>query len=117
MRRRWEVWWTWQHTQPVKTKKDGEALAKLWKSRYEEKGWRVCATRGVFPGYRAYAPDYDPALYHELGPESKLQTIMVVELNERGKLIVPAYKPPKPKAEKPAVEKPRARRGRTPVGV
>ena len=111
--RRWAFVWTWQERKDVATKKEGMALAREWKRRYEEKGWRVSATKGLFPGYNAFSPEYRHEDYNTHGPDAPSHTCLVVELDENDKWIMPPFKM---KPEKKVTEA-KPRRGRKPQGV
>lgn len=114
MKRRWKVFWTWKQSDDVATKREGVERARAWKEEREAAGWTVRAAKGYWPGYVAYSPDAGSADYGRFGPDSKIQTFLVVEMSENDFWIKPPDKPTRPKPEKPKVVK---RRGRKPVGA
>lgn len=117
MARRWRVCWTWEETKDVPTKKEGMAFCRVWKERYEEKGWTVHATKGLFPGFNAFSPDYRHEDYNTHGPDAPSHTIIIVELDEAGNIIMPEYKAPRPRAVKDPDAPVKRRNGRKPIGA
>ena len=117
MARKWRVFWTWGQQLDVPTKTAGMKRAREWKDEYEAKGWRVSATKGLFPGFNAFSPDSRAEDYNVHGPDAPSHTIIVVELDEREKVIMPPYKTKMPKAVKDLDAKVIRRPGRKPIGA